>query len=160
MTAVVEREAYLAMAGQEVGVSAWHLVDQTRIDVFADATEDHQFIHVDPQRAARETAFGTSIAHGFLTLSLLSVFSYEAMPKIRGATMGVNYGFDRLRFISPVRAGSRVRGRFMLTEATMRKPNELLSRTAVSVEIEGEKRSALVADWLGLIYFAEQETTV
>ncbi|MBB5046286.1 acyl dehydratase [Rhodopseudomonas rhenobacensis] len=160
MTSVVEREAYLAMVGQEVGVSAWHLVDQTRIDGFADATDDHQFIHVDPLRAARETPFGGSIAHGFLTLSLLSVFSYEAMPRIRGATMGVNYGFDRLRFISPVRAGSRVRGRFMLAEAVMRKPNELLSRTAVSVEIEGEKRSALVADWLGLIYFAEQETTV
>ncbi|HEY0329795.1 MAG TPA: MaoC family dehydratase [Rhodopseudomonas sp.] len=160
MSSLVEREAYLAMVGQEVGVSAWHLVDQTRIDAFAEATADHQFIHVDPLRAAHETPFGGSIAHGFLTLSLLSVFSYEAMPRIRGATMGVNYGFDRLRFISPVRAGARVRGRFTLTEASMRKPNEMLSRTAVSVEIEGEKRSALVADWLGLIYFAAQETTV
>lgn len=154
MSLVVERDAYLKMVGQEIGVSDWHVVDQARINAFADATEDHQFIHVDPERAKRETPFGGAIAHGFLTLSLLSVFSYEAMPKIAGATMGVNYGFDKLRFISPVRAGSRVRGRFMLSEATMRKPNELLSRTSVNVEIEGEQRSALVADWLGLIYFA------
>ena len=98
--------------------------------------------------------FGATVAHGFLTLSLLSVFSYEALPKIEGATMGVNYGFDRLRFVSPVRAGSRVRGRFTLTEAKMRGPNELLSRTSVSVEIDGEAKPALAADWLGLLYFA------
>ena len=147
-------EAYQAMVGCEVGVSTWHLVDQSRIDVYADVIEDRQFIHVDPERAKRETSFGTTIAHGFLTMSLLSIMSYEVMPVIEGTTMGVNYGFDKLRFISPVRAGSRVRGRFMLTEATLRKPKELLSRTAVSVEIEGEPRSALVADWIGLIYFA------
>ncbi|MGN6114120.1 MAG: MaoC family dehydratase, partial [Nitrobacter sp.] len=128
--------------------------DQKRIDVYADVIEDHQFIHVDPERARRETAFGTTIAHGFLTMSLLSIMSYEVMPLVEGVTMGVNYGFDRLRFISPVKSGSRVRGRFTLTEATLRKPGELLSRTAVAVEIEGEKRSALVADWLGLLYFS------
>jgi acyl dehydratase len=80
--------------------------------------------------------------------------SYEVMPVIQGTTMGVNYGFDKLRFVSPVRSGSRVRGRFKLTEAKLRKPNELQSRTNVTVEIEGEERPALVADWLGLIYFA------
>lgn len=154
MSLTITRDAYIGRVGTEIGLSSWHLVDQKRIDVFADATEDHQFIHVDPERAARETPFGTTIAHGFLTASLLSVFSYEALPKVEGVTMGVNYGFDKLRFISPVRAGSRLRGRFTLTEATMRKPNELLSRTSVSVEIEGEQRSALVADWLGLMYFA------
>ncbi len=153
MSAEIERDAYMKLVGTEIGVSEWHLIDQKRIDAFADATEDWQFIHVDPERAASETPFGASIAHGFLTASMLSVFSYEALPKIKGATMGVNYGFDRLRFISPVKAGSRVRGRFMLSEATLRKPNELLSRTSVNIEIEGEKRSALVADWLGLIYF-------
>ena len=157
--ALVERDAYLKMVGQEVGVSNWHLVDQERINEFAEATEDHQFIHVDPERAKRETPFGAAIAHGFLTLSLMSVFSYEAMPKIIGTTMGVNYGFDKMRFLSPVRAGSRVRGRFVLTEAMLRKPTEMLSRTSVTVEIEGETKPALVADWLGLIYFAEQETT-
>ena len=125
-----------------------------RIDVYADVIEDHQFIHVDPERAKKETAFGTTVAHGFLTMSLLSIMSYEVMPVIEGTTMGVNYGFDRLRFMSPVRAGSRVRGRFTLLEATLRKPKELQSRTNVTVEIEGEAKPALVANWLGLIYFA------
>jgi acyl dehydratase len=150
----VTLDAYQKMVGNEVGVSSWHLVDQGRIDVFADAIEDHQFIHVDPERAKRETSFGTTIAHGFLTMSLLSIMSYEVMPAIAGTTMGVNYGFDKLRFISPVRSGSRVRGRFTLAEARLRKPNELLSRTNVSVEIEGEEKPALIADWIGLIYFA------
>lgn len=147
-------DAYQAMVGKEVGVSSWHLVDQPRIDTYADVIEDHQFIHVDPERAKRETAFGTTIAHGFLTMSLLSIMSYEVMPVIAGTTMGVNYGFDKLRFISPVRSGKRVRGRFVLAEARLRKPNELQSRTNVTVEIEGEDKPALVADWLGLIYFA------
>ena len=154
MSLTITRDAYFDLVGKEIGLSAWHTVDQSRIDAFADVTEDHQFIHIDPERAARETPFGATIAHGFLTMSLLSVFSYEALPKIEGATMGVNYGFDKLRFVSPVRAGSRVRGRFTLTEAKMRGPNELLSRTSVSVEIEGEAKPALAADWLGLVYFA------
>jgi acyl dehydratase len=147
-------EAYQAMVGKEIGVSSWHLIDQPRIDTYADVTEDHQFIHVDPERAKNETAFGTTIAHGFLTMSMMSVMSYEVMPAIAGTTMGVNYGFDKLRFISPVRSGKRVRGRFVLAEAKLRKPNELQSRTNVTVEIEGEDKPALVADWLGLIYFA------
>jgi acyl dehydratase len=154
MSLTITRDAYFDLVGKEIGISAWHTVDQSRIDAFADVTEDHQFIHIDPERAARETPFGATVAHGFLTVSLLSVFSYEALPKIEGATMGVNYGFDKLRFVSPVRAGSRVRGRFTLTEAKMRGPNELLSRTSVSVEIDGESKPALVADWLGLVYFA------
>ncbi|MGX4772445.1 MaoC family dehydratase [Bradyrhizobium guangdongense] len=146
-------ESYQAMVGKEIGVSSWHLIDQPRIETFADVTEDHQFIHVDPERA-KETAFGTTIAHGFLTMSMLSVMSYEVMPAIAGTTMGVNYGFDKLRFISPVRSGGRVRGRFVLAEAKLRKPGELQSRTNVTVEIEGEDKPALVADWLGLIYIA------
>jgi acyl dehydratase len=153
-TQPVSLDAYRKMVGQETGVSSWHLIDQKRIDDYAGVVEDHQFIHVDPERAKRETAFGTTIAHGFLTMSLLSVMSYEVMPRVEGVTMGVNYGFDRLRFILPVKSGSRVRGRFTLTEATLRKPGELLSRTAVNVEIEGEKRSALIADWLALLYFS------
>ncbi|WP_441235474.1 MaoC family dehydratase [Bradyrhizobium sp. 930_D9_N1_4] len=150
----ISLEAYQAMVGNEIGVSSWHLVDQPRIDTYADVIEDHQFIHVDPERAKKETAFGTTIAHGFLTMSLLSIMSYEVMPVIAGTTMGVNYGFDKLRFISPVRSGKRVRGRFVLAEAKLRKPNELQSRTNVTVEIEGEDKPALVAEWLGLIYFA------
>jgi acyl dehydratase len=150
----ISLEAYQAMVGKEIGVSSWHLIDQPRIDTYADVIEDHQFIHVDPERARKETAFGTTIAHGFLTMSLLSIMSYEVMPVIAGTTMGVNYGFDKLRFISPVRSGKLVRGRFVLAEAKLRKPNELQSRTNVTVEIEGEDKPALVADWLGLIYFA------
>lgn len=147
-------EAYQAMVGKEIGVSSWHMIDQPRIDTYADVTEDHQFIHVDPERAKTETAFGTTIAHGFLTMSMMSVMSYEVMPAIAGTTMGVNYGFDKLRFISPVRSGKRVRGRFVLAEAKLRKAGELQSRTNVTVEIDGEDKPALVAEWLGLIYFA------
>src|SRR5438477_482582 len=113
----VTLETYQAMVGKEVGVSSWHLIDQSRINVYADVIEDHQFIHVDPERAKKETAFGNTVAHGFLTMSLMSIMSYEVMPVIEGTTMGVNYGFDKLRFLSPVRAGSRVRGRFVLARA-------------------------------------------
>src|SRR5204863_7025549 len=117
----ISLEAYQRMVGQEVGVSSWHLVDQSRINHYADVIEDHQFIHVDPERAKKETAIGTTVAHGFLTMSLLSIMSYEVMPVIEGTTMGVNYGFDKLRFISPVRVGSRVRGRLTLMAAQLRK---------------------------------------
>src|SRR6202050_2026524 len=150
----ISLDAYQKMVGHEVGASSSHLGDQSRIDVYADVIEDHQFIHVDPERARRETSFGTTVAHGFLTMSLMSIMSYEVMPVIEGTTMGVNYGFDKLRFVSPVRSGSRVRGRFTLMEAKLRKPKELQSLTHVSVEIEGEEKPALVADWIGLIYFA------
>src|SRR6202012_3455636 len=146
--------AYQDMVGREIGVSSWHLVDQKRIDIYADVIEDHQFIHVDPVRAKAETAFGTTIAHGFLTMSLMSIMSYEVMPVIEGTAMGVNYGFDKLRFISPVKSGKRVRGRFTLTKAELRRPKELQSVTSVSVEIEGEDKPALIAEWIGLIYLA------
>src|SRR6201985_1029032 len=148
----VSLAAYQAMVGKEVGVSSWHVVDQGRINVYADVIEDHQFIHIDPERAKRETPFGTTVAHGFLTMSLMSIMSYEVMPVIEGTTMGVNYGFDKLRFISTVRSGSRVRGSFVLAEAKLRKPKELQPRTSVTVEIEGEAKPAIVADWIGLIY--------
>src|ERR1700744_6785728 len=148
----VSLETYQAMVGQEIGVSSWHLVDRERIHLYADVIEDHQFIHVAPERAKRETSFGSTVAPGFLTMSLMSIMSYEVMPVIEGTTMGVNYGFDKLRFISPVKAGKRVRGRFVLAEAKLRKPKELQSRTNVTVEIEGEDKPALVAAWIGLIY--------
>ena len=149
----ISLESYQALVGQEIGVSSWHVVDQKRIDAYADVIEDHQFIHVDPERA-KATPFGTTIAHGFLTMSLLSVMSYEVMPAIEGTAMGVNYGFDRLRFMAPVKSGKRVRGRFTLAKAELRRPKELQSVTHVSVEIEGEAKPALVADWLGLIVLA------
>ena len=142
------------LVGQEIAVTGWFTVTQERIQQFADATLDHQWIHVDVERARRESPFKAPIAHGFLTLSLLPHFMHEALEIQQGVRMGVNYGLNRLRFISPVRAGSRVRGRFGLAEAKLRKPKELQSRTNVTVEIEGEDKPAIVADWLGLIYFA------
>src|SRR4029078_3010281 len=122
--------------GEEVGVSSWMLVDQARIDAFADATEDHQFIHVDPTAAA-QTPFGGTIAHGFLTLSLLSRMGAEAMLIPAGLKMAVNYGLARARFLAPVRSGKRIRGRFVLDSAEEKAPGQLLLRHTVTVEIEG-----------------------
>lgn len=140
-----------ARVGEEIGVSDWIEVSQLRIDEFADATEDHQFIHIDPEAAAK-TPFGGTIAHGFLTLSLLSRMAYDAMLVPEGLKMGVNYGFDRVRFLAPVRSGKRVRGRFTLKEATEKEPGRLLTRHEVSVEIEGEEKPALTAEWIGLLF--------
>jgi len=135
-----------AMVGQSF-VSRWMAVSQERIDAFAKVTEDEQFIHVDPERAA-ETAFGGTVAHGFLTLSLLSAMAYSALPRIEGAAHGVNYGFDHVRFVRPVPSGSRVRGRFTLRAATLRSAREWRLSYDVSVEIEGGEKPALAATWL------------
>jgi len=140
--------------GQEVGVSRWIEVTQGVIDGFAEVTQDRQFIHVDPVRAAAETPFGGTIAHGFLTLSLLSACAYDALPQIEGRAMGINYGFDKIRFLSPVRSGSRVRARFRLAEVQMRSPSEALMRYGVMVDIEGAERPALAADWLTMAVLA------
>jgi acyl dehydratase len=142
-------EQLAARAGEEVGVSGWIEIDQKRINAFADATEDWQFIHVNPEAAAA-TPFGGTIAHGFLTLSLLSKMSYEAAPVLAGVVMGLNYGFDKIRFLQPVRSGKRVRGRFKLLEAAQRDPGRWLIKHEVTVEIEGESKPALVAEWLGM----------
>ena len=147
--AAVKAQDLVAKAGQELGVSEWTLIDQQRIDAFADATEDWQFIHVDPEAAAK-TPFGGTIAHGFLTLSLLSKMAYEAAPVLEGVVMGVNYGFEKIRFLQPVRSGQRVRGRFKLMEAAERDPGRWLIKYEVTVEIEGEAKPALIAEWLGL----------
>jgi len=140
-----------ARIGREVGVSGWILVDQARIDAFADVTEDRQFIHVDPEAAAK-TPFGGTIAHGFLTLSLLSRMAADAMLVPEGTRMGVNYGFEKVRFLAPVRAGRRVRGRFTLTSLEEKRPGQFQFVHAVTVEIEGEDKPALVADWIGLVF--------
>ena len=137
--------------GAEVGVSSWITVDQQRIDAFADATEDRQFIHVDPQ-AATQTPFGGTIAHGFLTLSLLSRMAVEATFLPEGLKMAVSYGFDRIRFLAPVRSGKRVRGRFTLDSVEEKAPGQILMRHTVAVEIEGEDKPALTAEWLGLMF--------
>jgi acyl dehydratase len=138
------------MAGREIKTSAWHEVTQDRIDRFARATADHQFIHTDPRRAAAESPYRTTIAHGFLVLSLLSVMVKEVGLTDLEAAIGVNYGFDRIRFLSPVPCGSRVRGHFTLLEVTSRAEKQILRRFDVTVEIEHHSKPALVAEWLTL----------
>ena len=137
-----------AMIGHET-ISRWVEIDQSRINAFADATEDWQFIHVDPE-AAKATPFGGTIAHGFLTLSLMSAMTYDANPPLEGVGMGVNYGFDKLRFLAPVAAGSRVRGRFKLMSAEDKGGGRWLIKHEVTVEIEGAEKPALIAEWLGM----------
>ncbi len=143
-----------SQVGQEIGVSNWIKVDQPMIDRFAQVTHDEQWIHVDPARAAAETPFGTTIAHGFLTLSLASRFIYDVIDMAPGQTMGINYGFDRLRFLSPVRCGSRLRGRFVMVNARKRSGTELLRTLELTIEIEHTDTPALVAEWLGLAVFS------
>ncbi|WP_292084749.1 MULTISPECIES: MaoC family dehydratase [unclassified Brevundimonas] len=138
-----------SLIGQEVGVSRWIEVDQARIDAFARITEDEQFIHVDPE-AAKHTPFGGTIAHGFLTLSLASAMSYDAVAPLDGVVMGVNYGFDKLRFLAPVPAGSKVRGRFKLLSAEDKGGGRWLLKHELTVEIEGGDKPALIAEWLGM----------
>lgn len=139
-----------ARIGTEIGVSDWIIVDQARILAFAEATEDRQFIHVDPDAAAR-TRFGGTIAHGFLSLSLLSRMAFDVMLVPENVKMAVNYGFDNIRFLAPVPAGSRVRGRFTLDDVEERAPGQLLTHHNVTVEIDGTEKPALTADWLGLL---------
>jgi acyl dehydratase len=136
--------------GDEVGVSGWIMLGQARIEQFADATEDRQFIHIDPAAAA-QTPFGGTIAHGFLTLSLLSRMGAEAMLLPEGAQMAINYGLDRVRFLAAVRSGKRIRGRFTLDSVEEKGPGQILLRHSVTVEIEGDDKPALSAVWLALI---------
>ncbi|TWG53935.1 MULTISPECIES: MaoC family dehydratase [unclassified Aminobacter] len=145
--------------GQEIGVSPWRVVSQEMINQFADATDDHQFIHVDPERAASETPFGGTIAHGFLTLSLLSTLAYETIPPIEGAGIGVNYGFESIRFMSPVKSGARIRARFKLAELIARPSGWMHLNYDVTVEVEGSKKPALTARWLTLAAMDKKEAT-
>ena len=137
--------------GQEIGVSGWLKIGQQRIEEFADATEDRQFIHVD-QQAAAQTPFGGTIAHGFLSLSMLSRMAADVMLIPDSTRMAVNYGLDRVRFIAPVRSGKSIRGRFVLDSVDEKAPGQILLRHTVTVEIEEEERPALTAEWLGLIF--------
>ena len=141
-----------AKVGQTVGTSDWIEVGQDRISEFAEATEDRQFIHTDPIAASVHTPFGGTIAHGFLTLSLLSRMAADAMHIPDTTKMAVNYGLDRVRFLAPVKAGKRVRGHFTLDSAEEKAPGQLLLKHSVTVEIEGEEKPALTAQWLGLIF--------
>lgn len=136
--------------GTEVGASDWVTMEQPRIDAFADATEEWQFIHVDRDAAAR-TPFGGTIAHGFLTLSMISRMGGDVMLIPQATTIVVNYGLDRVRFLAPVRSGKRIRGRFSLDSAEEKAPGQILTRYTVTVDIEGEDKPALTAQWLTLL---------
>ncbi len=137
--------------GEEIGISGWLAVDQARISAFAESTEDRQFIHIDPDAAA-QTPFGGTIAHGFLTLSLLSRMAADAMLIPDNVKLVVNYGLDRVRFIAPVPSGSRIRGRFVLDSIDDKAAGQYLLRHSVTVEIEGQEKPALTAQWLGLLF--------
>ena len=142
-----------ARIGEEIGVSPWITIDQRMIDAFADITGDPQFIHIDPVRAAA-TPFGGTVAHGFLTLSLLSQMGADIVLRPAGTLMGVKYGFDRVRFVTPVRSGSRVRGRFTLDAFDEKRPGQFQSLHRVVVDIENHDKPALTADWIGQIFTA------
>lgn len=151
MTKLLPLGDYLARKGTALGTSDWIEVTQDRIDRFADVTGDHQFIHVNPE-LARQTPFGTTIAHGYLTLSLLSRMAYDVLPGIEGTKMGVNYGLNSVRFLAPVKSGKRVRGHFTMKDASERSPGVIQTVTEVTVEIEGEAKPALAAEWVTLAY--------
>lgn len=150
----VDSAALQDYVGKTMGQSEWFQIDQDRINAFADATLDHQFIHVNPEMA-KQTPFGGTIAHGFLTLSLLPYLQSQMDELVvpAGLKMGMNYGFDKIRFLAPVKTGAKVRATATLKEVTEKKPGQFLFAAEYSVEIEGETKPALIADWL-LMYFA------
>ena len=144
-------EALREKTGTLVGTSNWYLLDQDRINQFAAVTHDEQFIHTDPEKAAT-TPFGATIAHGFLTLALLPAMGGDVIPKLDGHLMSVNYGFEKLRFLSPVPAGSRVRGLFTLSSLEVRKPGEVTLLWEVTIEIDGKEKPAIYAEWINRRY--------
>lgn len=150
-------EALRSQEGSDEGAGTWFLVDQPLIDAFADVTHDHQFIHVDPVQAAQFSPWKVTIAHGFLTLSLLSHLSSSIpsrMPSLTGLVMGINYGFDRVRFVNPVKVNSRIRARSVLSRVELKEPTAIHLTKSVTVEIDGETKPALVSDWITRLVFA------
>jgi acyl dehydratase len=144
-------EKYQAAIGTSEGAGEWFQVTQDQINAFADVTKDHQFIHVDPEMAAQLSPWGVTIAHGFLTLSMLTHLSGsipQDMSRLSGVMMGVNYGFDKIRFINPVKVDSNIRASSVLKAADLRDPNTIQTTRTITIEIEGEEKPACVADWI------------
>ena len=137
--------------GKELGVTEWMTIDQERIDGFADFTGDHQWIHVDVERARRESPFGSTIAHGYLTLSLAAAWQYELGIVPAGVSQALNYGLDRVRFVAPVKVGARIRDRVVLLAVEQQKKGRLLLKTRNTIEIEGETKPALIAETHSLL---------
>ena len=150
MAVTMNKDNVPSLLGSELGVSGWMRIDQARINAFADTTEDHQFIHVDPERAAA-TPFGGTIAHGFLTLSLLPRLLDDIGRGMEDAVMGLNYGFDKIRFLAPVKVNSRVRARAKLVDVQEKAPKQFLIKQEITVEIENESKPALIAEWLTMV---------
>ena len=146
---IIKAEEIAQYAGHKAEPSAWHHVTQAQIDQFADCTKDQQFIHVDPEAAAKGP-FGTTIAHGFLTLSMLSHLCEASMMAIEGVHTFINSGFDKIRFLAPVKVDSRIRAHCTVLSIEERKPGQFRISTEVSVEIEGEETPALVAEWISV----------
>jgi len=153
MAVKMNRDNVRSLIGSELGVSEWIGIDQARINAFADTTEDHQYIHVDPARAA-QTPFGGTIAHGFLTLSLLPRMMQDVGAGMEGAVMGINYGFDKVRFLAPVKVDSRVRARAKLLDVQEKAPGQFLIKQEIAVEIENSGKPALVCEWLTMVMTA------
>jgi len=137
--------------GRPFGFTDWVVIEQKRIDQFAECTDDHQWIHVDVDRSARESAFGSTVAHGYLTLALLARFTYEVGLVPADAAQAFNYGLDRVRFMTPVKAGARVRDRVTLLTAEEKGPGRVLVRAQHTIEIEGDDKPAMVADALAML---------
>ncbi|HZF27655.1 MAG TPA: MaoC family dehydratase [Gammaproteobacteria bacterium] len=149
MAGTVTRQELEKQVGEPLGVSDWFLIEQTRVNDFADVTLDHQFLHVDPERA-RATPFGGTIAHGLLTLSMIVHLCLIFIPKLADTKLVVNYGFDKVRFSAPVKVGKRIRARVKLLGVEERKPGNVIVKVDVTIEIENEEKPALVAEWLSL----------
>ncbi len=150
-------QLFAQAVGRPEGSGAWLAITQERVDAFADVTEDHQFIHVDPAAAAQYSPWGTTISHGFLTLSLLTVLTStieQPTERAAGLVMGVNYGFDKVRFVNPVKVGARIRASTVLASADLKDPSNLQVVRTVTVEIEGEAKPALVADWVTRLVYS------
>lgn len=150
---IVPKDKMLDMVGTRFEPGDWVTVDQDRINTFADCTEDHQFIHVDAEKAA-QTPFGTTVAHGFLTLSLLTKLAENSGFMPEGIVMGLNYGCDKVRFLTPVKSGSRVRAHAEVTDVDRKDDNRFLIKQTIRVEIEGEEKPALIAEWLSMMITA------
>ena len=155
MATVITRDNATSLLGTELGVSDWFAIDQRRINDFADATEDHQYIHVDAEKAAK-TPFGTTIAHGLLTLSLLPRLVGEVGAGMKNVVMGINYGFEKVRFLAPVKVESRVRARVKLQEFQEKNPGQYLLKQEITIEIENEAKPALIAEWLTMLMTAKE----
>ena len=146
-------EQLRTMAGEELGVSGWTTVDQHRIDQFAECTGDHQWIHVDPERARRQSPFRTTIAHGYLTLSIIGALALEMGIVPENTQAAFNYGFDKVRFVTPVKVGSRIRAKAVLASVDLKDANNLQVVRTFTVEIDGEPKPALVADWISRLVY-------